>query len=672
MNRKERRAATKQGGGAPSPAGGGPQRIYDEALRLHTAGRRGDAERLFRQIPAGSPLHGHSLHFLADIARLSRQPDKALELAARAIAIDGGIAAYHYNLANILRDLGRTEDAVASYRRALVLAPAYPEASNNLGLVLQGLGRIDGAEENYRRALQTRPDFPEAMSNLGNVLRERNQLGEAVGWYTKALSLKPGYPEAQYNLGIALKGLGRNDEAIAAYRRAIALRPNFVEAYNNLGIALKDQGQLDEALACYSKALEISSRAPETHSNMGNALRELGREEEAMGAFNRALSLAPGDAEAHSNMGNALRDLGRADDAVASYRKALTLKPDMPEAFSNLGVVLQDMGRMEEAVDAYEAALAAAPDNAGFHWNLSLGLLVMGDFARGWPEYEWRVKTEQHPKPVFSKPAWDGGDLTGQTLLLYEEQGAGDSIQFVRYARLAKARGADIVLACRPELAKLLATAPGVDRLSLKGETLPAFDCHASLLSLPLLFKTEMETIPGDTPYLSTDAAAAEGWRTRLPATGRNIGVVWRGNPIHKNDRRRSIPAATFAELVCLDTVNWLSLQKDGRPDELAALNAGGTVRDLGPEMGDWADTAALVSQLDLVITVDTAVAHVAGAIGKPVWLLIPFSPDWRWLLHRADSPWYPTARIFRQHEAGDWNGVFADVRAALETFMPP
>jgi tetratricopeptide (TPR) repeat protein len=636
MNRKERRAAFKKSGSAVNLTSMRDQRVYDEALRFHQAGRFDAAEPLFRRVLASDPRHAHSLHFLGEIARRSGRLVLAVALIEKAIAIDPGIAAYHYNLANTQRDQGRLDDAVASYGRALALAPEYAEAHNNLGLVLERLGRLDEAASHYHRTLTFRPDFAAAHNNLANLLKHQGKLDEAIASYRTAISLNPAYPDAHHNLGIVLRDIGRLNEAIACYRHALTLRPAFSETLNNLGIALKDQGRFDEAIDC----------------------------------FRQILAREPDNSEAHNNLGNAQREAGRLDEAVSSYRNALAIKPDNPEAPNNLGIALHNQGRLDEALVEYRTALAAAPDNADFHWNLALAHLQRGDFSIGWREYEWRVHTRHYVRRTFSKPAWKGDALNEQTILLYAEQGNGDTIQFARYARLVKDMGAArVVVECQAGLARLLQDMSGIDSVVTAGEALPFFDCHASLLSLPFLFETVLETIPATVPYLQPNLSLAEAWRTQLKAQGPNIGLVWRGSAEHKNDRWRSIAPASLAEICVGSNVNWYSLQKDARPDEIKELSRYASIQDCGADLHDWADTGALVSGLDLVVTVDTGVAHLAGALGRPVWVLLPFNPDWRWLLDRSDSPWYPTMRLFRQPSPGDWEGVFTQVRKALKDF---
>ncbi|HTI66649.1 MAG TPA: tetratricopeptide repeat protein, partial [Caulobacteraceae bacterium] len=537
-----------------------------------------------------------------------------------------------YNLAVTLRGLGRLDDAAAQYRRTIALQPANAKAHNNLGVILAIQGRSDDAVKHYRRALDIQPDFANAHYNFANVLRERGETLRAIGHYRRALAGRPDDPETCNNLGVALAADGQTAEAVRQYQQALALRPDYAEACSNLGAALMDLGRTDEAMAQYA----------------------------------RALALKPAYADGHFNLAHALDVQDRTAEAEAHYELALALDPTHAEAHHNFGFLQQRQGRLDEALARYERAQALKPDYGDAQWNEGLARLVTGDFETGWRKYESRWLRKEHRRRAMTAPLWDGGDLSGKTILLHAEQGLGDAIQFVRYAPLVKAKGGVVVLECPPSQMRLFTGAAGVDQLIAAGTPLPRHDCHAPLLSLPRLLDTRLETIPADVPYLAGDAALAQAWRQRLSGLSRpRVGLVWRGNPSHPNDRRRSMPAPVMASLVRAADVDWVCLQHDARPDELAAFSPG-SLFEAGPSLGDWADTAGLVEGLDLVVTVDTSVAHLAGALGKPVWVLLPFAPDWRWLLDRPDSPWYPTMRLFRQPAPGDWGPVLDQVRSAL------
>ena len=485
--------------------------------------------------------------------------------------------------------------------------------------------------------MELKPDFAEAHNNLGNAFKRQGKLDKAVACYRRALELKPRYAEAHYNLGLILRGQGKLDEAVACYRQALHLKTDYADAHNDTGIALQNQGNLDEAIACYRRALELK----------------------------------PDYAEAYNNLGAALKDQGKLDEAVTCYRRALELKSGYADAHNNLGVALVSQGKLNEAVACYRRALELNPDYADSHLNRSFLWLLTGDFEHGWPEYEWRWRTKQISPRPFQQPLWDGSSLAGKTILLHAEQGLGDAIQFVRYAPLVKQLGGTIIVECQQPMLPLLATCPGIDRLVGQGGELPAFTTHAPLLSVPGILKTSLDTIPASVPYLFAARALVESWREKLNGvSGFKIGINWQGRAGQGSWLARNIPLQQFAALAAIPGVRLISLQKGSGREELTQERERFPVLDLGNEVdqeaGAFMDTAAILMNLDLVITSDTAIPHLAGALGVPVWLALPFAPDWRWLLDRTDSPWYPTMRLFRQQERDNWHGVFEQIEKAL------
>ncbi len=439
-----------------------------------------------------------------------------------------------------------------------------------------------------------------------------------------------------------------------------------LEHYNR-GVALQESARLDEALAAYETAIALKPDLVEAHNNRGNVLAGLNRRDEALASYGRAIVLRPDFAEAHDNRGVTLYELGRYDEALASHERALTLKPDRPAALNNRANALHALKRHDEALASYGRAIALDPDYAEARWNEGLARLRLGDFRGGWSKYEWGWKTgHRGMERRFAQPRWTGAEpLAGKTLLLHAEQGLGDAIQFARYAPLAAAAGARIVIEAHPSLAALLSGIPNVNAVVNRGRPLPAFDLHCPLLSLPLAFGTGLDTIPARVPYLDAPEARRARWKARLPRAERmRVGLVWSGRD--RPDPGRSMALAQLAPLLDLPGVQFVSLQKDVRDSDEAALRARPGLLHLGQALADFADTAAVVEQLDLVISIDTAAAHLAGALGKPVWILLPFLADWRWLLDRDDSPWYPTARLFRQDGPQRWDAVVARVRDAL------
>ncbi len=467
-----------------------------------------------------------------------------------------------------------------------------------------------------------------------------------------------------------LKAKGEIEEAIAAYQMAIQLNPNGADTFMNLGDALKDRGRLDEAIDAFRAAVRLKPDVAKAHNQLGTALYGRRRLDEAIATYRTVVRLKPDHAAAHSNLGIALCDAGQLDEAIAECRTAIRLKSDLAEAHSNLGNALGDHGRLDEAISAYRDAIALKGDLAGAHWNLGTALLMKGDYAQGWPEYEWRWKVKELPSPRdVPQPLWDGGDLAGRTILLRHEQGFGDTIQFLRYVPLVIQRGGKVIVECQQDLWRLLQSNAREWQVVAEGESLPAFDVHCPLGSLPLAFGTTLQDIPAEVPYLSADDAAAARWRDRLggDSGALNVGLVWAGNPAFRGDRLRSPrELSLYSPLAAVKNVRFFSLQKGEAAKQAAHPPAGMNLTDWTSDFGDFADTAALIANLDLVISSDTAVAHLAGAMGKPVWVILPLSPDWRWMLDRSDNPWYPTMRLFRQTKVGQWTDVIEQVAGAL------
>ncbi len=499
-------------------------------------------------------------------------------------------------------------------------------------------------------------------------LHQAGRLEDAAKVYRQVLEQEPNNPDALHLMGVLAHQQGRQEAAFEYVRQAIRVSPFASEYYNNLGEICRAMGKRDDAVACFEKAIELSPDYVVAQVNLGNALQQSGRLHEAIAAYRKALDINPNIAAAHNNLGYTLAEMGRLDEALASYRTAVELKPDYIDALLNLGNALQANGQVEEAIASFQRVIDMRPDNAGAHWNKSLALLLKGEFREGWAEHEWRWRRTNFTSPCrnFSQPQWKGEEVRGRTVLLHAEQGFGDTIQFVRYAPLAAERGARVIVECQPEMVALAQGMEGVAQAVPAGQMLPPFDLHTPLLSLPLAFGTTLETIPDKVPYMNPPPALAQAWREKAPPEKgrRKVGLAWAGSPTRQDDRYRSLPLSAFAPLAAAKAVTFYSLQK-GKPAEHAGEAPPGiTMVDLTDDLRDFADTAALIANLDLVITVDTAVAHLAGAMAKPVWVLLEFAPAWRWLLGRSDSPWYPTMRLFRQSKRGDWEGVLAQVAA--------
>ena len=568
---------------------------------------------------------------------------------------------------------GDWTEAEAISRRVLSVRADAFEALFLLGIIAGQRGKPGEAVELLTRAIAANATNPDAHFNRGVALGELGRTEEALESYERVLGLDPSYAEAHFNRGVILGGLHRWGEAVECYDRTISLRPDDAEAHHNRGIALAELSRPTEALESYDRAIGLRAGYAAAYSNRGVALASLGRLEEALESYDRAIEFKPDYAGAHDNRGVALLELDRPAAALASHDRALALRPDSAEAHYNRGNALRELSRYREAVASYERALTLRPDYAAAHWNLADSLLLLGEFARGWQEYEWRWKLEdrRQGKRDFSEPLWLGGEpLAGKTILLHSELGLGDTILFSRYATKVAATGAKVILEVQPSLLPIMIGLEGVALTLPRGASLPAFDCQCPLMSLPLAFRTDLASIPSNVPYLGSDAERVAVWIERLGTYDRpRVGLVWSGSAKLRNDRR-SMPLAQIVPLLS-PWAQWVSMQKDV-PEEDAALLASRTdLRHVGGALDDFAETAAVLTLMDLVVTVDTSVANLAGAMGKPVWILLPFNPhDWRWMLERRDSPWYPTARLFRQPSPGDWESVIARVREEIALWV--
>jgi len=532
-------------------------------------------------------------------------------------------------------------------------------------------GQWQQAEQLYLQVLEVDPDQIDALHLLAAITGQTGRESRAITYLQAVLRLQPGLAAAHNNLGNAFSSQGRFPEAVASFQEAVRLQPDFAVAYSNLGNAQRKQGRLAEAVASLQQAVRLKPDFAGAHNNLGAAWLALEKLADAQASFQQAVRLKPDFAEAHFHLGVALGKGGKHEEATASLQQALRLKPDYAEAHYSLGVALERQEKHEEAVASYQQAVRLDPDYADAHYNLGLVSLLLGDFEQGWGEYEWRWKTkEEFVDRSFSQPRWDGGRLEGKTILLHAEQGLGDTLQFIRYAPLVHQRGARVVVCTFPPLLSLLRTCPGIDHLLAGDEPLPSFDIHAPLLSLPLVFGTTAATVPADVPYLAADPCLVTHWQSELNALpGFKVGIVWQGFPGHKKDHLRSVPLMAFAPLADLADVHLVSLQVGLGREQVAALGGLFRIADVASrfDAASFGDAAAVVKCLDLVITVDSALAHLAGALGVLVWVALPYNPDWRWMLEREDSPWYPTMRLFRQARPGDWAEVFGRIAVALK-----
>lgn len=585
-----------------------------------------------------------------------------------------------YNLGNArLRQL-RLPEAEAAYRRALQLQPGHAEAHANLAASQKALGRRDLALAHYAEAARLRPHDWRVLQNHALTLAEHGRHAEAVPIYEQALALAPETATLHTNLGSALQEWAKLrhdtgvlpllDRAILAHLAALALDPALIAARSNLGLALLARGRIEEAAQAFEQAIAQAPDLASLHSNYGQCLADLKRLDEAEAACRQAIVLSPDMPEAWSTLGSVHVGQRRHADAEAAFRRALELRPAMPGAWCNLGVVLFREHRNEEADAAYGQAIALDPGLADAHWNQALVKLQRGDYGEGFDQYEWRLKRSGRlrEEAAYPQPLWDGGELHGQAILVHAEQGFGDALQCARFLPQVAARGGRVVLRAREPLRRLLEHAPGVERFVLADAPPPPVACRAPLFSLPRLFARRLDALPGPIPYLSAPDDLVAAWRERLadvaPA-GLRVGIVWSGNLGSEVEQGRSIPLAAFAPLAQAGAT-LVSLQKGDGLEQLASSPF--PIADLGAayQSGDFADTGAVLKSLDLLVSCDTAVVHLAGALDVPTWLAVSTVPDWRWLERRADSPWYPSVRVFRQSRRNDWTDVFAAMAERL------
>ena len=601
-----------------------------------------------------------------------RRYNEALECHERAIRLDPAFAEAHYRKGNLLTGLRRMQEALASYDRALACARDFAPAWNGRARALRALRRLDEALSSSDTAIDLDPGDADAHLNRGNVLMELGRHEHALSSYDRAIALKPDLVEAYNNRGNALRSLGRSEEALESFERAIALRPAFAEAHHARGNVLAELNRTDEAVLSFDRAIGLRPALAEAHNNRGMALHRLGRFDEALKSYDRAISVKPVYALAFNNRSTTLSEVGRLDDALRDCVKAIGLEPGLAEAHYNKGNILKALKRPDDAIRAYDSAIALRPGFAEAGWNKAVCTLLTGQFAEGWPLYEQR---QRGPEPAGQQSAglanWSGAEgLEGKTLYVRAEQGLGDTIQFCRYAPLAAERGAEVVLAVQDPLVRLTKSLGPAVRVLGVAEEPPPFEFQIPLLSMPLAFRTEPRNIPGNTPYLSAEPDRIPYWKERIGGTGLRIGICWQGAKGGEIDIGRSFPVRNFEHIAAIPGVRLISLQKGEGAEQLHDLPPGMKVESFGDELDSgpdaFVDTAAIMENLDLVITSDTAVAHLAGALGRPVWVALNFVPDWRWLLERRDSPWYPTMKLFRQTQRGHWPGVFAMMEEEL------
>jgi tetratricopeptide (TPR) repeat protein len=688
-------------------------KAIQEAFKYFQAGKLQEAESKCQEIIKIHPEDAKAFHLLGILFYHRDNYDLAIKYIEKALHYNPSNHHTYYDLGNALHNKGQLDKAILCYQNALQLNPNYTDAYNNLGIVLHDKGQLDEAILCYQNALRLNPDIPYTNNNIGLILQEKGQLDLAIRHYQKAIQLDPYFADAYYNLANIYQEKKQFDAAINYYHKAIQVDPHFAYAYNNLGNSLKEKGQLDLAINHYQKALQLNPTLADAYNNIGAILLDLKQFDEAISYCQKALQLNPTLTDAYNNIGAILLDLKQFDEAISYCQKALQLNPNFYKAYHNLGgiyqkkqqfdkamtycqkalelnpndykvhlglgCILHEKGQLDEAINCYQKALRLNPNAESAHWSVACAFLLSGNFNEGWNEYEWRWKTKDfsqdcclHQPSSFSEPKWNGYDIAGLTILIYAEQGLGDTIQFIRFTPLVAQRGGKIIVECDKALASLLHNMKSIDQVIGIGEPLPDFDIQCPLLSLPSVFNTTIENIPDRIPYITVSPTLIKKWRDKIQNTKSmlKVGLVWTGNPEHSNDGNRSCSFAAFSQFFKIKDIIFYSLQKGKSSEQAKYPPKGMHFTDLTDDISDFSDTAALIENLDLVISVDTAVAHLAGALGKPVWTLLPFAPDWRWLLNRNDSPWYSTMRLFRQPSPGDWESAIENVTNELLKFL--
>jgi len=600
----------------------------------------------------------------------------------QAISLEPNIAEYFFNLAVSHESLSNFDFAKQNYMYAIELNPNYYDAYLNLGALLEQSNYFPAALECYQKIIDNCPQNPIPYNNKANILQKLGLMEEALVFYDKAISLKINSPITYLNKANIQRELGLLENSLQTLDNVISINPEYSEAFYNRALVLQDLKKLQESLKSIDRAIELNSNVAFVHNNRGSVLQELNNFSEALISFNKAIELDENFAGAYNNRGVVLKELADLDEALSSLNKAISLKVDYIEAYSNRGVLLQTMLRVEESIISFDKAIQLDPDYSSAYWNKSLALLLNGNFLEGWKLFEWRFRNSNlsayKSKRNFNEPLWIGEEsLRGKRILIYSEQGLGDTLQFCRYVEKFSALGAQVILEVPTALKELMKGLKGVTELVTFGEVLPLFDYQCPMMSLPLAFKTELDTIPANIPYLSCSEEKKTYWKIRLGEHCKlRVGLVWSGGfrpnqpEVWAVNNRRNIPLEKLRVLKNAD-IEFYSLQK-GEPaeSELRTLQEqswdGPEVIDFTSELNDFTDTAGLIENLDLVISVDTSTAHLAGALGKPVWVLNRFDTCWRWLLERDDSPWYPSLKLYRQESIGNWDSVVDKVKTDL------
>lgn len=638
---------------------------FAEAAQAQQDGRYDEARRLLLELLAINVRHADSLYLLGVVEYHCKHLEVAAKMIARALSIDSRNPVYRANLGKVFLEMGRFEEAETELSTVVRVKPDLVDAHYGLGNLCVAQKRYDEAVGHYQRALKLTPRDACIRTNFGNAYLHQGKVDEAFAQYRQAIEFDPKNIDAYLNMGTAYLGKGDWAEAMACYEQVLEIDPQHAMAYYNIGACNQRQKKYAEAQAAYEKALAIEPDSKTVTLNLIAVLRFQKLYADSEKYCRQMIAQHPEFAEGYCGVGDIYFDQNDLASAIEFYLKAIERKPDYAEAYSNLGCVYSKLARMDEAELYYNKAIACEPDHVNAHCNLAFLKLTLGDYESGLYHHEWRFRHSSGAAPLYPGEQWQGQKLNGERVLLYGEQGLGDSLQFLRYLPQVRQAGATVLLAIQHPLRRLVEQIEGIAEYYYPGDLFKPYDYQCALMSLPKAFHTTPEAIPAQVPYLKVPeeaqrAADALAW----PAKGLRVGLVWAGNPNHTNDYNRSIPLRELAPLWQVEGVHFYSLQMGAGGAQLA--EAAGPLIDLTPGIEDFADTAARLMQLDLLIAVDTSVVHMAGALGRPVWMMVPFVPDWRWFMDRSDSPWYPSMRLFRQEQMGDWASVVEPIRAAL------
>jgi tetratricopeptide (TPR) repeat protein len=648
------------------------QSTFAQAIDFHRVGRLAEAESLYRKILATSPEHAEAMHHLGIIALQCNQPAEALQLIGRSIVLAPSAAAMN-NLGEALRAVGRVNEAIESYRKAIAIDARQVDAMANMGLALTALKQIPDAEKILRQAISIAPNHVPACIGFANLLNLTERHDDTVAAWERVVRLVPAQPVYHLSLGTAWIRAGDPYRAINSIRRAIELQPKNAESHAKLAMAYDALNKTQEAITAAREAVALAEGQWQAHHDLATYLQKAGSSAEAVESFDKAIKLNPNNASLYGARAKSMMNVGRMRDSAESLRQGIALSPSDARMYSALSAVRFAERDFPAAVEAAEAALRLDSHSVDAHASLAFALLASGRFEEGFKEYEWRWRDATFTtKPRdFEQPLWDGSDPRGRTILVHCEQGFGDIFQFMRYVPMVRAKGARVIFEVSYKVANLARRMSMGLSVVITGTMLPNFDLHVPLMSLPAIFGTRAQNIPAPSPYLSADPALAAQWKRRLisansePADNLIVGLVWGGSA--KPDPKRSAKLAELAPLGAIPGVSLIAMQTEPQSVEANDPPPGMKLLNLGPELRDFADTtASVLANLDLLITIDTGVAHLAGAMGIPTWILLPFAPDWRWVLDESVSAWYPTARLFRQTPRDDWGPVVERVAKEL------